>query len=89
MKHHNQFVRCLENIQDLSGQKLYKYAVLVAGGMAHSKKTIRYYPASDMYQITNHIDRTKQVLTAKDMRDPKKTNIGTAMKKRCLIALID
>lgn len=87
-KHHNQFVRCLENIQDLSGMGLYEYALII-GGLANSMKTIRYNAKTDKYSILNHIDDTRQTLTAKQMLDKRYTNIGEGMKKRCLIALID
>jgi len=86
-KHHNQFVRCLENIQDLSGQKLYDYAITL--GVAYSRKTIKYNEKANTYTITNHIDNSKQTLNSNQIMDTKCTNVGKAMKMRCLIALID
>ena len=85
-QHHNQFIRCIENIQDLSGQKLYEYAMLLGGGFAHSKKTIKYISKTKKYSIVNHIDNSKESLTEKDF---KKTLIFKAMAKRALIAIID
>lgn len=87
-KNHNQFVRYLENIQDLSGQKLYEYAMLLNGN-AYSRKTIKYNPKTKLYSITNHIDNSKQVLSKKQILNKKITLIGEAMIKRSLIALID
>ena len=86
MKHHNQFVRCLENIQDLSGQKLYEYALMLAGGAVHSLKTIKYNKKKDVYRITHHIDDTKETLTSNEL---KKSNIGKGIKLRSLIAIIN
>jgi uncharacterized protein YaaR (DUF327 family) len=88
-KNHNQFVRCLENIQDLSGQGLYEYALILGGSVFRSRKTISYDPKTKKYRIVNHIDDTTQTLTGKQIMDRKYTNIGEAMKKRCLIAEIE
>lgn len=87
-KHHNQFVRCLENIQDLSGQGLYEYAIKLNSFMI-SRKTISYNPKTKKYKIINHIDDSKQYLTDKQMMNEEYTNIGKAMKLRALIAEID
>jgi len=89
MSSHNQFVRCLENIQDLSGQGLYEYALILGGAGVFSRKTIRYNKKTGKYHIINHIDGTKQTLTSKQIVSPSYTNIGEAMVKRCLIAVID
>ena len=89
MSSHNQFVRCLENIQDLSGQGLYKYALILGGAGVFSRKTICYNKKTKQYRITNHIDDTKQTLTAKQIMDRKITLVGHAMEQRCLIAVID
>lgn len=83
---HNQFIRCPENMQDLSGQKQYNYAVMLAGSGIYSRKTIRYIKKTGKYSITNHIDETRQSLTEKELM---KSLIGKAMPARCLIALID
>ncbi len=86
-KNHNQFVRCLENIQDLSGQGLYDYAMILGGGGMFSRKTIKYNPKTKKYRIINHIDDSKFFLTGEEILDG--SIIGEAMSKRCLIALID
>ena len=87
-KNHNQFIRCLENIQDLSGQKLYNYAMLLNGG-AYSRKTIKYDKKRNQYEITNHIDETHQTVTEIEIINNRGTLLGEAIKKRSLIALID
>lgn len=84
-KNHNQFVRCPENIQDLSGQKLNSYAVMLNGGM-YSRKTIRYIKKTKRYSIVNHIDESRESLTERELM---RSNIGRAMKQRGLIAIID
>lgn len=86
MKNHNQFVRCLENIQDLSGQKLYSYALVLGGGGIFTRKTIKYDPKARRYYVTNRLDNTKEVLTKNALL---KSNIGKGMIKRALIAVID
>ena len=83
---HNQFVRCVENIQDLSGQEKYEYAVVLGGGLMYSKKDIEYNKKTKKYRVFNYIDETKETLTEKELL---KSHIGEAMKKRSLIALID
>lgn len=88
MKNHNQFVRCLENIQDLSLQKHFEYAMLLAGGPAFSRKTIKYNKKTSKYNIHNHIDNTRQTLTEADIINNRGTLIGEAIKKRSLIVLI-
>ncbi len=78
-------MRCVENIQDLSGQKLYSYALLI-GGVAFSRKTIKYDTKKKVYRVTNHIDDSKEVLSEKELL---KSLLGEGMRKRSLIALID
>lgn len=80
MKNHNQFIRCLENIQDLSGQKKYNYVLILGGGIIHSKKKIKYDTKTKMYSINGYKVSDKQF-----MRELE----GKAMALRCLIAIID
>lgn len=82
---HNQFIRCVENIQDLSGQGLNEYALILGGGLVFSRKTIRYSPRKQRYNIHNHIDSTNEKLTERELL---KSNIGNGMKLRSLIAII-
>jgi len=86
MKNHNQFIRCVENIQDLTAQKHFDYALMLAGGLAYSRKTIKYDPKTRKYNVKNHIDGSKEVLTERALL---KSNIGTGICKRCLIAIIN
>jgi hypothetical protein len=81
-QNHNQFVRCVEQIQDLTIQKHYDYALLLNGGV-WSRKTIKY--SAPLYHIKNHIDNSKQILTKTLFL---RSLMGQAMKKRSLIALI-
>jgi len=87
-KNHNQFVRCLENIQDLTAQGQYEYSMIV-GGFMNSFKTIKYNSKTKKYNIVNHIDGSRECFKGSEMMNPNKTLIGKAMKKRCLIAIID
>ena len=87
-KNHNQFIRCLEQIEDLTLQKHFEYALVLAGESAFSRKTIKYNPKTELFKITNHIDNTHQMLSKRQLMDKKVTHIGEAMSKRSLIALI-
>ena len=81
---HNQFIRCIENIEDLSGQEKYEYGLLV-GGCAVSRKTICYNKKTKKFVVENHIDDTTEKLTKKQMV----ARFKEAMDKRCLIAEIN
>jgi hypothetical protein len=85
-KNHNQFVRCVENIQDLSGQNYFDYALLLGGGGVFSRKTISYNERSKKYRIDHSIDGSHEYLTEQEL---KRSNIGKGMKLRSLIAIID
>ena len=80
MKNHNQFVRCVENIQDLSLQEKYNYALVLGGGFAFSKKKIKYDQKTKMYSIDGYKVSGKQFM--KELE-------GKVMAKRSLIAVID
>ena len=60
----------------------HEFAIVLSGGMG-SRKTI--YPTARGYQLTNHIDDSEMSLTAKQLLDPKRTNIGEAMRKGAFI----
>lgn len=85
-KNHNQFIRCIENIQDLSAQKKYNYALVLGGGGIFSRKTIKYIPKTGLYYLKHHVDGAHFTITEKEF---KRTLCAKAMKKRCLIAIID
>jgi hypothetical protein len=85
-ENHNQFVRCVENIQDLSNQNIFEYALLLGGGGVFSGKNISYNDRSKKYTIYHSIDNSKECLTEKEL---KRSNIGKGMKLRSLIAIID
>ncbi len=82
METHNQFVRCVENIQDLSLQGHYDYVLVLGGGGMFSRKDIEY--KRKRYYVFNHIDDTKEVMTEAQF----KRRFGKAMKLRCLIVQI-
>ena len=88
-KHHNQFVRCIENIQDLSGQGLFEYVVMLGGGLCGSYKTIKWNEKTKKFRVFNHIDDSTCFFTAKEMLDKSKSVLGEAMQKRSLIAIIE
>lgn len=88
-KNHNQFIRYPEQIEDLSLQKHYEYAILLGQGGFFSRKTIKYNPKTEKYTVTNHIDDTTQHLTRKQLLNRNYTNIREAMLNRALICIID
>lgn len=78
----------MENIQDLSGQGLFEYVMILGGGLCGSRKTIKYNPKTKKYSVFNHIDDSKFVVSEKELLNPKLSMLGEAMKKRALIAEI-
>lgn len=59
------------------------YAILLAGGLAHSRKTIRMTGVLGRWRITNHIDDTRQTLTDAELWT--ESNIGTALDHLALV----
>ena len=88
-KNHNQFVRCVKNIQDLSGQGFYEYVMILDGGLCGSRKTIKYNPKTKKYSVKSHIDGSRFIVTEKQLLNPKLSMLGEAMRKRSLIVEID
>jgi len=58
------------------------YAIMLAGGLALSRKTIRFAPGGG-WRITNHIDDTKQVLSQPELWS--ESHIGLALDNRALL----
>ena len=88
-KHHNQFVRCVENIQDLSGQGLFEYALMLGGGLCHTRYRIKYNSKTKKYVVMEGgflASNSKKAYTKEQLA--KETNFIKGMEKRCLIALI-
>ena len=86
---HNQFVRSIEQLIDLTRQNHHEYAMILGGAGLYSRKFIDYNPKTKIFKITNCIDNTKQKLTHKQLLNTQYTLIGAAMPARSLIALID
>lgn len=86
-ENHNQFVRCVENIQDLSGQEHYDYGIILGGGM-FSRRDIEYRPKARKlkYRVFSYVDDTTYYMTEKELLAGI---IGEAMQKRALIAEIE
>lgn len=59
------------------------YAILLGGGVAFSRKTIKL--KGKMFRIKNHIDDSIQLLTEKQLLNSDYTHIGEAMKKGALV----
>jgi len=84
----NQFVPNISVLKALIKEGHNNYALILGGGIAHSKKTIMYNEKTKRFIIWNHIDETDQSLTAKQLMDPQITNIGKAMPLNSLICII-
>jgi hypothetical protein len=51
---------------------------------ARSAKLIRYNPLDGLFRVVNEIDNTHQELTAEELMDSRRTNIGQALKAGAL-----
>jgi hypothetical protein len=58
------------------------YAIMLAGGLALSRKTIRFAPGGG-WHITNHIDDSEQTLSQPELWS--ESHIGQALDKRALL----
>ena len=58
--------------------------ILLNGGL-RSSKFIRYYPEDNNFLVLNLSDESEQELTEAQILNSDYSNIGEAMKKRCLI----
>jgi len=63
----------------------YEYLIALAGGGVCSRKSIYYHPKEKIFEITNWIDGSKQLLTQKQLMSKGYTNIGYALRRRALI----
>jgi hypothetical protein len=61
----------------------HEFGILLAGGMAISRKTIRL--RGGKWQVKNHIDGTRQTLTDAELWT--ESNIGEALDKNALVTL--
>ncbi|MFA6325059.1 MAG: hypothetical protein WCX46_02415 [Candidatus Paceibacterota bacterium] len=60
------------------------YTIMLAGGLIRSSKKIRYDSKTHKFRIFNSIDDTEQILTVKEVLNPKLTNIGKAITLQAL-----
>jgi hypothetical protein len=81
----NQFVTNLSELKLLIATGQYEYALILGGGIAYSRKTIKYDSKTKLFKILNHIDNTNEVLSAQQL---KNTNIGKAMPLNSLVCII-
>ena len=86
----NQFVTSLTHLAELIKQGHTDYAIVLAGGIGiFSRKTIKYSERTKRFNIINHIDESKQNLSAQQLLNEKYTLIGKAIPLNCLIAIIE
>lgn len=84
----NKFVKNTTQLKKLLSEGYHEYALLLAGGIAISYKTIKYSAWNHKFQIINHIDDSRQELTEKELKDREYTLIGATMPLKSLIAII-
>lgn len=60
--------------------------ISLAGGAVYSKKTISK-DIKGRYRVENHIDGSKQILTADELFDHDLTNVGQAIEKGALFVI--
>lgn len=60
----------------------HNFAIVLSGGIA-SRKTIETTDTG--YIVTSHIDNTTMRCTAKQLLDPKRSNIAEAMRKGAFV----
>jgi hypothetical protein len=78
-------IRTLEQLDaELSTEHFRDFAILLNAG-AFSRKEIRRL--GRRYQVVNCIDDTKQILTAAQLFDSGRTNIGRAMKAGAFVRM--
>lgn len=84
----NEFVTTTNQLLNLIEKNHYNYAVLLAGGLIYSRKTIHYNKKTNKFIVINHVDESIQKLTETELLDDQYTNIGKAMPLNSLIAII-
>lgn len=73
-------ISTVEDLNQALDEKKHKFILLLAGGLMHSVKRIKYADKNrTSYHVKNDIDGTKQVLTAEELFDQNMTNIGLGM----------
>ncbi len=77
-------VDSLEDLEDRVRAGHHTFAILLAGGLAYSRKTIRR-GRGRRWIVKNHIDDTTQTLTSEQLWT--ESNIGIALERRALVQL--
>lgn len=78
--------RKINSIEDLNralDEELNDFFILLGGGLLRSSKRIEYAENPDSYHVYHSIDDTEEKLTAEEMMDEEKSNIGKAMRLGC------
>lgn len=77
----------INNIEDLNNalkKECFEFFILLGGGLVRSSKHIEFASEPNTYYVFHEIDGTEETLTAEDIMDEEKSNIGKAMKQGCL-----
>lgn len=77
-------VKTIEHLKELIKQGKREYSIVLNGGIK-SSKYIGYGQKQKRFYIFNYVDDSEQVLTEKQIMNPKITNIGKAIKLGALI----
>ena len=77
-------IESLDDLRDRVRAGHSTFAILLAGGLAYSRKTIKR-GTSGRWVIKNHIDDTRQTLTDEQLWT--ESNIGVAIERGALVQL--
>ena len=73
----------INNIEELNNalkEECFEFFILLGGGLVRSSKHIEFASEPNTYYVFHEIDGTEETLTAEDIMDEEKSNIGKAIK---------
>lgn len=78
-------IKTISQLKRLASDKMIDCAILLAGGLIRSSKSISYNPRKKVFDIFNEIDGSFSQFTEKELSNPDSSNIGKALKLGALI----
>lgn len=81
-------INSIEELNRALDEELNEFFIVLGGGLLRSSKHIEYAENPDSYYVYHCIDDTEEKLTADEIMDDKKSNIGKAMKQGCFFCEI-
>lgn len=77
-------ITSIAELRELTQKTALEFRLCLKGGL-FSRKTIKYHAKTKKFSVLNHIDDSKQYLTARQIQNKNHSNIGEAIKKHALI----